>query len=128
MSSSKIIFLATGYNQNMIHIKRIYDEPAPADGFRLLVDRLWPRGVSKEKARLDLWLKDIAPSPELREWFNHEPDKFKEFSARYKSELAANPVVAELKKIIKENKSVTLLYGARDPQHNQAQVLKDYLS
>lgn len=122
-------FLAVEYNlSNMsLNIKRVYDNPSSDDGFRVLVDRLWPRGVSKEKAQLDLWLKEVAPTPELREWFNHEPAKFKEFSARYQHELDKNPAVDELKKIVKDHKTVTLLYGAKDPKINQTAVLQDYL-
>jgi uncharacterized protein YeaO (DUF488 family) len=110
-----------------VAIKRVYDSASTGDGFRVLVDRLWPRGVSKEEAKLDLWLKDIGPSNELRQWFGHDPAKFDEFSKRYKKELADNPAVEELRKIVKDNDKVTLLYGAKDPDHNQAVVLKDYL-
>jgi uncharacterized protein YeaO (DUF488 family) len=108
-------------------IKRIYDTPSLEDGFRVLVDRLWPRGISKEKAKLDLWLKDIAPGPELRIWFGHDPEKFKEFSKRYKFELDNNSAVGELTKILKQHKNVILLYGAKDPQINHAVVLKEYI-
>ncbi|HVV26227.1 MAG TPA: DUF488 domain-containing protein [Candidatus Saccharimonadales bacterium] len=110
-----------------VNIKRIYDEAAPADGYRVLVDRLWPRGVSKERARLDAWLKDVAPSPELRVWFGHKPERFAEFTARYEAELKANPAVGELRHIIKEHQTVTLLYGARDPKINHAAVLLNFL-
>lgn len=110
-----------------VRIKRIYDEPAGGDGCRVLVDRLWPRGVSKEKAALDVWLKDVAPSPELRTWFGHEPERFEEFSARYKSELDGNPAVGELRGLMKEHSSVTLLYAARDTKVNHAAVLAEYL-
>ena len=111
----------------MIQIKRIYDEPAPGDGFRVLVDRLWPRGVSKEKAALDLWLKEVAPSDELRQWFGHVPERFSEFRRRYTAELNANPAVQQLRETLKAHQAVTLLYGARDPAMNQAAVLRDYL-
>lgn len=112
-----------------IAIKRIYEEPAPGDGARILVDRLWPRGVSKERAKLDLWLKDIAPSTELREWFGHDPKKWIEFQKKYKIELANNEEpVAELKKIIRQNNTATLLYAAKDEEHNGAAVLKNLLS
>jgi len=112
-----------------IAIKRIYEEPAPGDGARILVDRLWPRGVSKERAKLDLWLKDIAPSTELREWFGHDPKKWIEFQKKYKIELANNEEpVAELKKIIRQNNTATLLYAAKDEEHNEAAVLKNLLS
>ncbi len=110
-----------------INIKRIYDESSADDGFRVLVDRLWPRGISKQRAKLDLWLKDVAPSTELRQWFSHDPAKFKEFSGRYQLELDNNPSLVELKDIVKKHGKVTLLYGAKDPKLNQAAVLKDYL-
>ncbi|HVW23339.1 MAG TPA: DUF488 domain-containing protein [Candidatus Saccharimonadales bacterium] len=107
-------------------IKRIYDEPAVGDGYRVLVDRLWPRGVSKERAALDLWCKDIAPSPELRTWFNHDPSLFEEFAARYQTELDGNPAVAELRAL--DQPHITLLYAAHDPKVNHALVLCDYLN
>jgi len=101
----------------------------PGDGARILVDRLWPRGVSKERAKLDLWLKDIAPSTELREWFGHDPKKWIGFQKKYKIELANNgEPVAELKKIIRQNKMVTLLYAAKDEEHNEAVVINNLLS
>lgn len=110
-----------------ITIKRVYNDASADDGFRVLVDRLWPRGISKDKAKMDLWLKDIGPSDELRQWFGHDPAKFKEFSSRYKKELDDNSAVEELRKVVKDNKKVTLLYGAKDSEHNQAVVLKKYL-
>ena len=107
-----------------IAIKRVYEKPVPGDGARILVDRLWPRGVSKERAKLDLWLKDIAPSTELREWFGHDPKKWSGFQRKYKIELANNKEpVAELKKIVKQNKTVNLLYAAKDEEHNEAVVV-----
>lgn len=111
----------------MFKIKRVYEEPAAEDGFRVLVDRLWPRGVSRERAALDLWLKDIAPSPDLRNWFGHDPARFDEFSARYMDELAANPAVATLHGLSKNHMDITLLYAARDPEINHAQVLRRFL-
>jgi uncharacterized protein YeaO (DUF488 family) len=105
-----------------IQIKRVYDPPSSQDGVRTLVDRLWPRGLSKSRAAVTQWMKDVAPSPELRKWFGHDPDRFEEFSARYRKELAANSAVAELKKLAK-GRVVTLLYGARDPVVNHAVVL-----
>jgi len=112
-----------------IAIKRVYEEPVPGDGARILVDRLWPRGVSKERAKLDLWLKDIAPSTELREWFGHDPKKWIGFQKKYKIELANNEEpVAALKKIIRQNKTVTLLYAAKDEEHNEAVVINNLLS
>jgi uncharacterized protein YeaO (DUF488 family) len=107
--------------------KRIYDDPAAGDGFRVLVDRLWPRGVSKERAALDLWLKEIAPSTELRTWFHARTDAYEEFAARYKAELRTNPAVDELRRIERANPTVTLLYSVKDPVHNHAVILVDYL-
>lgn len=109
-------------------IKRIYDEPAEGDGYRVLVDRLWPRGVSKEKAKLDTWLKEIGPSDELRKWFGHDPERFSEFTDRYKDELAHNPALEELEKLAQGHPVVTLLYSAHDAEHNQAVVLQKYLA
>lgn len=112
----------------MIKLKRIYEKPEPSDGYRILVDRLWPRGVSKEKASLDLWFRDIAPSTELRKWFGHDPKKWPEFQKKYTAEIAANQeVFAKLKKIAEENKVVTLLYAARDETHNEAVIVKNLL-
>lgn len=109
-------------------IKRIYAEAGSDDGSRVLVDRLWPRGVARQTAALDLWLKDIAPSPSLRGWFAHDPARFQEFRKRYRAELDANPeAVAQLCALAKDG-DVTLLYGARDPHVNQAAVLADYLA
>lgn len=109
-------------------IKRIYLAAEPSDGYRVLVDRLWPRGISKVKASLGLWLKEVGPSTELRRWFGHDPEKFDEFARRYRAELDVNPAVDQLRKILTDYDAVTLLYGAKDPQHNQAVVLRDYLS
>lgn len=110
-----------------VKIKRIYDEPAADDGYRVLVDRLWPRGVSKERAALDEWMKDVAPSPDLRTWFGHKPERFAEFSARYESELENNSAIDKLRQLIKEQPTVTLLYGARDPKINHAIVLQEFV-
>lgn len=111
-----------------LRISRIYDmSDSPDDSYRVLVDRLWPRGVSKERAQLDEWLKDIAPSPELRTWFGHKPERFAEFKVRYEQELRDNPAVDQLRTITKQHPSVTLLYAARDPQINHARVLLEYL-
>lgn len=110
-----------------IAIKRIYEEPAASDGFRVLVDRLWPRGMTKERAALDLWLKAAAPSPSLRKWFGHDPAKFAEFRARYVAELDTDTAVKDLRRICTEHPDVTLLYAAKDPQVNHALVLRDYL-
>ncbi len=111
----------------MIKIKRIYEKADSGDGFRVLVDRLWPRGVSKEKAGLDLWLKDIGPTNNLRKWFGHKPEKFNEFCEKYLIELASNPAAHELKDLVKKHKTITLLYSAKDEEHNQAVVLRDFL-
>lgn len=111
-----------------ISIKRIYEATASDDGCRVLVDRLWPRGLSKDKARLDHWFKDVAPSDELRHWFDHDPDKWDEFRRRYQAELATNQqALAPLRKLLKSEKHVTLLFGARDETHNNAAVLVEYL-
>lgn len=109
-----------------LQTKRVYDQPAKDDGFRILVDRLWPRGLSKEKAHVDLWLKEVAPSSELRKWFGHEDEKFDQFKQRYETELKANPATAQLRTEIAEHKKVTLLYGAKNP-NNQAAVLLAFL-
>lgn len=109
----------------MIRLKRIYDKASKTDGFRVLVDRLWPRGISKEKSALDLWLKDIAPSAVLRKWFGHDPRKWAAFQKRYKLEISRNKEIFNQLKKISRNKAVTLLYAAKDKEHNEAVVLKD---
>lgn len=112
--------------QNMIKVKRIYEQPAKDDGFRVLVDRLWPRGMSKEKARIDLWLKDIAPRDNLRKWFAHDPEKWAIFKQKYFNELSSKKtVIGEIMKRAKNG--VTLLYAAKDDQYNNAQALKEYI-
>lgn len=111
----------------MIQIKRIYDAPAAGDGYRVLVDRLWPRGVSKQRAALDGWMKEVAPSPELRVWFAHDPAKFAEFAARYTEELLRNPAIDELIKKLADHATVTLLFAAKNPEINHAIVLKKFL-
>lgn len=110
-----------------ILIKRIYDDPASEDGWRVLVDRLWPRGISKERAALDLWDKDVAPSSSLRKWFNHEEKNFAEFTERYRAELEASDAVPQFVAQLRDHPVVTLLYAARDPQINHVVVLRDYL-
>lgn len=113
-----------------IKIKRIYDPYDTDDGWRVLVDRIWPRGISKERAHLDEWRKELAPSSELREWFCHIPDKFEKFSIAYQAELDNNPLAQEfIKQIVMKSteNQVTLLFSARDTEHNQAIVLRDYL-
>jgi uncharacterized protein YeaO (DUF488 family) len=110
-----------------LQIKRVYAEPSPEDGKRILVDRLWPRGLSKEKAKVDIWLKDVAPSNELRKWFAHAPEKWSEFRRRYIAELkTAGAPLALLRQQVSQGK-VTLLYGARDQEHNEAVVLLEML-
>jgi DNA-3-methyladenine glycosylase len=111
----------------MFQVKRVYDDPDDSDGFRVLVDRLWPRGLSKERAHLDEWLKDVAPSNELRKWFGHDRLKFDEFVARYHAELDKNPAVQALLELGKKHPTVCLLYSAHDTQANQAVALRDYL-
>ncbi len=110
-----------------IEIKRIYNDAAEDDGYRVLVDRLWPRGVSKEAAQLDEWNKEVSPSPELRKWFDHDPDKFDEFKKRYKTELADRESVIDELLENADGKKLTLLYGAKDEEHNHAIVLKEFL-
>ena len=110
-----------------LQIKRAYDEPSETDGKRILIDRLWPRGVSKAKAKVDLWLKAIAPSTPLRQWFGHDPGKWEEFKKRYKDELDHNSeAVVQLRALMAKEK-VTLVYGAKDQEHNDAVVLQEYL-
>jgi uncharacterized protein YeaO (DUF488 family) len=111
-------------------VERIYTKPADLNGYRILVDRLWPRGISKINAHLDWWAKQVGPSNELRKWFGHDPAKFAEFKQRYLAELADNPAFAELKdkvSVILQKQNVILLYGAKDEQHNQAVILKELL-
>ncbi|HEX5447871.1 MAG TPA: DUF488 domain-containing protein [Candidatus Saccharimonadales bacterium] len=112
----------------MIVIKRIYEPKASNDGCRVLVDRLWPRGVSKEKAALDEWMKDIGPSDELRKWFNHDPAKWAEFKKKYQVELKdKKDLLKQLKNLEAKHKKLTLLYGAHDQEHNQAVVISEFL-
>ena len=111
-----------------VRIKRVYDGADPADGYRILVDRLWPRGESKEAAHLDEWLKEVGPSTELRTWFGHQPERFEEFAKRYRAELDGSPALETLRGLCAEQPTVTLVYGAKDTEHNQAVVLRDLLS
>ena len=112
----------------MIQTRRVYEKPAKDDGFRILVDRLWPRGLTKAKAHVDLWMKEIAPSDELRKWFHHEESNWSEFVRRYKTELAKKKeLLNELKKMEKEHGTVTLLFGSKDEKQNQAEVLAEIL-
>ena len=111
----------------VIKLKRVYEVPESDDGFRVLVDRLWPRGVSKSSAQLDLWLKEIAPSTELRKWFGHDPLKWTKFRDRYFRELDNNPKAVEQLREQVRHGIVTLVYGAKDQEHNDAVALKEYL-
>lgn len=108
-------------------IKRVYEPIEETDGYRVLVDRLWPRGISKAKAQIDLWLKSVAPSNELRKWFGHDPERFAEFSEQYRTELAESGALDELRSVIKEHPIATLLYAAHDEEHNNAVVLQELL-
>lgn len=110
-----------------IRIKRIYDPPSQEDGFRVLVDRLWPRGVKKEDAALYAWRKDVAPSDKLRRWFGHDPHRWEEFQRRYEAELEANHEGVQWLLDLARKGRLTLCYGARDPLHNQAVVLREFL-
>jgi uncharacterized protein YeaO (DUF488 family) len=111
----------------MIHTKRVYELPSSEDGARFLVDRLWPRGVKKEQLRLDGWYKDVAPSSQLRTWFGHNPDRWKEFKQRYFAELDRNPEAWLPLVELAHGLNITLLYSARDQEHNNAVALKEYL-
>ena len=115
-------------SKKTVQVKRAYDPPSAGDGVRVLVDRLWPRGLSKTKAAVDLWLKDIAPSVDLRRWFNHDPSRWSEFVKRYSDELdKKHAAVSALVGAVRRGR-VTLLFGARDPQHNNAMALHSYLT
>jgi uncharacterized protein YeaO (DUF488 family) len=112
----------------VIQIKRVYDQAAKDDGFRILVDRLWPRGMSKEKARIDLWLKEIAPSNELRKWFSHDPEKWEEFKRKYETELRnKSELLAKIRQAEKDNKTVTFVYSSKEKEHNNAVALATIL-
>jgi uncharacterized protein YeaO (DUF488 family) len=113
-----------------VAIKRVYDEPQPDDGRRVLIDRIWPRGLSKERAHVDLWLKEVAPSTELRKWFGHDPEKFAEFRTRYEAELSSGPAQEALTQLrdLAEQGPLTLLFAAHDTEHNNAVVLRDLLT
>ena len=111
----------------MIKLKRAYEKPSRDDGERILVERLWPRGLTKSQAKVDLWLKDVAPSTELRKWFGHDPDKWDEFSRRYQKELSGKEDLIKLLKRKAKAGAITLIYAARDEEHNGALVLKRFL-
>lgn len=111
-----------------VAIKRAYDKPSENDGVRILVDRIWPRGKSKEALRIDHWMKEVAPSTELRKWFDHDPEKFDIFKEKYKEEIEGQEALQRLKDLtIQHKKQLTLVYGAKDEKHNQAVVLKEIL-
>ncbi|MCL7998958.1 DUF488 domain-containing protein [Brucella sp. 21LCYQ03] len=110
-----------------IKIKRVYETPESEDGFRVLVDRVWPRGMNKEKAAIDLWAKDVAPTTKLRKWFGHDPEKWGDFKVKYVDELRENAETVRELLQSSNGKIITLLYGAKDEQHNQAIVLRDFI-
>lgn len=110
-----------------IKLKRAYEPRAKADGFRILVDKLWPRGLKKEDMHVDIWLKEVSPSNALRKWFNHDVEKWMAFTTKYKAELQQSEAFNELKQLIKKHTIITLVYGAKDEAHNQAMVLKELL-
>jgi|SRR5215831_760876 len=110
-----------------VKLKRVYEPSAKTDGYRILVDRLWPRGIRKEDANIDRWFKEVAPSNALRKWFNHDPQKWKSFMTKYKKELRETDALKELKLEIKKHKKLTLLYGAKDEEHNQARALVEII-
>lgn len=117
-------------SRNSVRVKRVYEDAKADDGYRVLVDRLWPRGVSRDEAAIDLWLKNVAPSTGLRRWFHADRERWPEFRKRYKTELSTNPAFAELCSLVREHGGrgqygVTLLYATRDPVHNHAVVLRD---
>lgn len=112
----------------MIRLKRIYEPPVEEDGYRVLVERLWPRGLTKEKARLDCWLKEIAPSPELRTWYSHDIAKWQEFQQRYQDELTSKPAeVDRLRKLLLEHATVTFLFASKEEVHCSAAILRDFM-
>jgi DNA-3-methyladenine glycosylase len=112
----------------MVEVERIYDSKPEPGQYRVLIDGLWPRGISKSDAKIDLWLKELAPSKELRQWYNHEPEKFSEFRRRYQAELKANKqAINQLKDVIKQHKNICLLFSAKASDISNAAVLRDYL-
>jgi len=112
----------------MIQIKRVYDPAGDKDGYRVLIDRLWPRGVKKDQANIDLWFKEAAPTPELRKWFHEAPiERWQQFRKAYHSELEKNDELADFEKLVEEHPVITLVYGAKDGQHNHALVLQEFL-
>lgn len=110
-----------------VKLKRVYEAPSPEDGFRILTERLWPRGVTKGRANLDRWLKGVAPSSELRKWFDHDPAKWDSFKERYRQELFGSPYVDELLDIIRTHKKVTLVYASKDEEYNSTVLLQSFI-
>jgi uncharacterized protein YeaO (DUF488 family) len=127
MMPERLSFVLPTTSTAMIQLKRVYEKPSGKDGLRVLVDRLWPRGLTKERAAVDLWLKDVAPSTELRKWFGHDPAKWKEFQTRYRKELKEKADALAMLKQKSKARTLTLVYGARDEEHNEALVLKGLL-
>ena len=129
MSSSTMKSGTSGGKRRLgeIRLKRVYDPPSPDDGFRVLVERLWPRGLTKEQAKVDLWLKEVAPSPELRAWYSHDTAKWPEFCRRYMEELRGNPAVEQLRRLLEEHPVTSFVFAARDPEHCSAALLKKFL-
>jgi uncharacterized protein YeaO (DUF488 family) len=112
----------------LFKVKRIYEAAEPADGYRVLVDRIWPRGMSKEQAHVDLWMKEIAPSDQLRKWFGHDPKRWAEFQKRYREELGKKAeLMKQMRELEHKHRKVTLVFSARDEQHNQAVALQTIL-
>jgi uncharacterized protein YeaO (DUF488 family) len=111
----------------MIKLKRVYEQAEPSDGFRVLADRLWPRGISKEEAHVDEWLRDIAPTPELRKWFGHDPEKWPVFERRYRAELKAQTQLLEKLLADAAGRDITLVYASREEKYNNVTVLKEVL-
>ena len=111
----------------VIRLQRAYADPAPRGGKRILVERLWPRGLTKERAGIDAWIKEIAPSPTLRKWYGHDPDRWEEFQTRYRSELQANPESVERLRAEIGSGPVTFVFGSKEEEKNSASVLKEYL-
>jgi uncharacterized protein YeaO (DUF488 family) len=111
----------------MIKLKRAYEPASSADGLRILVERLWPRGVSKQRAKIDLWLKELAPSPELRKWYSHDPARWPQFRKRYQAELKGHGDVLALLKFVAQDRQVTFVYAASDEERNSARVLKEWV-
>jgi uncharacterized protein YeaO (DUF488 family) len=112
----------------MLKVKRVYEPAQPSDGYRILVDRIWPRGVSKKNAHVDLWIKEIAPSSALRRWFGHDPERWTGFKQRYRRELQQRPqLTGQLRQLLKRHRTVTLIFSARDQRHNQAVALRAFL-